>query len=355
MVVWRAVELAVGMVLAVTTLRDVFDTVVVPGESRGTLKIARRVVLLTLPLWRAVRRRGQGVATSFAPFALVASFVIWMALLTLAFGLMAYALRDDFQPPLPSLPQALYVAGSGLVTVGLSETDATGAARWALLASGFCGLAVMTMAVTYLLEVQSSTATRDAGILKLTTAAGQPPCGLALLQHYADLKFQDHVPEVLLDGRNWCAAVSQSHAAHPSLIYFRSRAGGAGWPATLGALMDLSLTVELLLDAPEWRGSAVLLREQGGRMARTLIEVVGLSADPPTLSTADVEMLLARLAAAGYRLQAQPDLVLFMTERARHAGCVRSMAAHLGASEAPLIPKSLPERLSAGSAPSGLP
>lgn len=244
-----------GGVLVALTLRDVFDTVVVPGEGRGALKIARRIVFSPLPLWRR-RGDGDGVSTSFAPFALVASFVCWMLLLTLGFGAMAYGLAGSFKPALPSFPQALYVAGSGIVTVGLSETDAMGAARWVIMGAGFCGLAVMTLAVTYLLEVQSSIARRDTGIFKLKTSAGEPPSGLVLLERYAALGAQDDIARVLHDARDWCAAILQSHASHPTLIYFRSARTRSGWPAALGAVLDLALIAEFLLDAPTWRGPA---------------------------------------------------------------------------------------------------
>ena len=44
-------------------------------------------------------------------------------------------------------------------------------------AAGFCGLAVMTMAVTYLLEVQGSVSQRDIGIIKLNTIGRRTAVG----------------------------------------------------------------------------------------------------------------------------------------------------------------------------------
>ncbi len=333
---WAIIEFLGGLVLAIATVNDVFDTVVVPGASRTSLRIAQRVVSVSLPLWRLVGR-GRSVPTSFAPFVLVAAFVLWMLLMDLGFGLMVHAVRSDFQPAVRSFPDALYTAGSSLVTVGLSGVTATGAARILVLTAAFCGLAIMTMAVTYLLEVQNSIAQRDAGILKLTTTAGEPPSGLGLLERYAELDFEDHIPEVMRSGRDWCARVLQSHSSHPSLVYFRSKGTGSGWPASLGALMDLALAVEFLIDAPQWRGLAVLLREDGGRMAHTLIEMVGLHQETEATTLAEVEQLLARLGQAGYALRPDPDREAFCAHRTRYAGCVRSMAHHLGTAESPLL------------------
>jgi hypothetical protein len=70
------VEVSVAVVAL--ALPDVFDTVVVPGESRGALRVARRP-LFALPVWKRIRRGKTGISTSFAPTVLMASFVTWMA------------------------------------------------------------------------------------------------------------------------------------------------------------------------------------------------------------------------------------------------------------------------------------
>jgi Ion channel len=202
-----AAELVLGLIIVGLTLQDVFETVVVPGESQTTVQIARRLTVLSLLVLRRLRSGRAPIPTGFAPFILLASFVSWMLLLILGFGCIAHALAEWFEPPLPSFSQALFIAGSSLVTIGLSETDATGPARWMTVAAGFCGLAVMTMAVTYLLEVQGSIAQSDAGILKLMTSSGEPPSALGLLERYAELGCESELSRVLLNGRNWCAAV----------------------------------------------------------------------------------------------------------------------------------------------------
>ena len=46
-----------GLALAGLTLRDVFDTVVVPGGSRASLRVTHRLRLALLPLWKALRGR----------------------------------------------------------------------------------------------------------------------------------------------------------------------------------------------------------------------------------------------------------------------------------------------------------
>jgi hypothetical protein len=332
----RILEGLIGAVLVALTLRDFFTTVVVPGESRGVLRLSRRFIFLGLPVWRRVGRR-RGVPVSFAPVVLMASFVSWMLLLTLSFGMMIHSLRDSFRPPIDGFGHALYVAGTSLATIGFGAADPVGVARGVIVAAGFCGLAVMTLAVTYILEVRQGLAQRDAGILKLTTTAGQPPSALALMERYAELDCRHELTRLLRDGRDWCASVHESHTEHPSLIYFRSVGAGSGWPAALGALMDLSLIIEFMLDAAESRAPAVLLRDEGNRMLVRLREQIGLQPLTRGLAAADVDLLRRRLRLAGFAMRDPFDRAAFMRARGRHADTIAALAGHLGTREAPLI------------------
>lgn len=329
-----------GLALAGLTLRDVFDTVVVPGGSRASLRVAHRLRVALLPLWKSVRGWRRGISGAFAPIILVSSFVIWMSFLALGFGLMAYAARDHFQPPLRSFGDAVYLVGSALVTVGLSESTPFGAGRWIVLAAGFCGLGVMTMAVTYLLEVQSGISRRDTGVIKLNTSAGDPPSALTLLERFAAIRNRHELLESLKEGRDWCATVRQSHAAHPSLIYFQSVGTGAGWPAALGAMLDLGLIAEHLIDDDALYGPAVLLREEGARMARELALVIGLEPVAPRTAGPELEQLASRLAASGYGIRGDPNYFAMARQRADYMSCVDALAEHLGRPTAVLLRQS---------------
>jgi hypothetical protein len=331
------IEFLVGLSLAGLTLRDVFSTVIVAGESRGPLRVARRVVFGLLPVWKLMRGRRGGVSTSFAPLALTASFAVWILLLIGSFGLMAHSMRPWFSPQLDGFGEALYLAGNSLATLGVTETDALGPARMIVVGAGFCGLAVMTLAVTYLIEVQGSIALRDAFILKFTTTTGQPPAAVILLERYANLDYGDQLQRLLHESRDWCAGLLQSHASHPSLIYFRSVGTATGWPAALGAIMDLGLILETMVDAPGTRGAAVLLREEGFRLLRDLSALIGLEQQPGGAADADVERLHSRLGAAGYTMRPDFAAAQFAVLREEHASRVRALAAHLGMPEAPLL------------------
>jgi hypothetical protein len=67
MVIREITEVVLGVALVGLALRDVFDTVVVPGESAGALRVARRLLFTMLPVWKRLRRGKTGISTSFAP------------------------------------------------------------------------------------------------------------------------------------------------------------------------------------------------------------------------------------------------------------------------------------------------
>lgn len=330
------VLILLGVVLAWLTLRDVFDTVVVPAGNRGFVQVTRRIGGSLLVLWKAVRGKRRGISFSFAPLVLVSSFLVWMSLLSIAFGLMIYGARSHFTPPMKGFGDSVYQAGGALLTIGLSPHFPVGVARWIIIAAGFCGLAVMTMAVTYLLEVQSSISRRDIGIIKLNTSAGNPPAGIALLERFAGLRHKDALPELLEEGRNWSATVRQSHAAHPSLIYFQSIATGAGWPAALGAMLDVALFCRELIDDDSLYGPAVLLGEDGSRMALELAVLIGVDRADPKTDRRELEMIVERLAASGYRMRPSPDFDAILRERDEYMSCVDALAEHLGKPSNPL-------------------
>jgi hypothetical protein len=292
---------------------------------------------LLLPLWKLMRGKRHGLSGTFAPLVLVLSFVIWMAFMAIGFGMMAYAARADFEPPLRSLFDGIYIVGSSLVTVGLSQSNPTGLARWVVLGAGFCGLGVMTMAVTYLLEVQGSVSKRDIGIIKLNTSAGEPPSAITLLQRFAAIGNEAELIRVLRDGRDWCATVRQSHSNHPSLIYFQSVATGSGWPAALGALLDLALLSEYCLDDQSLRGAAVLLRDEGTRMARELAQVINLQPCEVRPDVPELKQATVQLRSSGYALRDDCNLEIVSQQRTQYRSCVEALANHLGKPTAMLV------------------
>jgi len=191
--------------------------------------------------------------------------------------------------------------------------------------------------VTYLLEVQSSVSKRDIGIIKLNTSAGEPPSAVTLLQRFAAIGNRGEIGHVLKDGRDWCATVRQSHSNHPSLIYFQSVGTGAGWPGALGALLDLALLTERCIDDESLLGPAVLLRDEGTRMARELAGVINLKPVKVATDESELRQAAERLDSAGYPLRRDVDFSAMAQLRSAYRSCVDALAEHLGKPSTALV------------------
>ena len=130
----RIIEFIAGLGLAGLAIVDVVASIIIPGPAKGPFHVAIRVRDLALPVWRHLSRtrgggRRQRLSNSFAPLLFISAVVAWIVALLLGFGLMFHAAAASFKPPLTDFSQAVYVAGSSLLTLGVSEVDATGMAR----------------------------------------------------------------------------------------------------------------------------------------------------------------------------------------------------------------------------------
>ena len=142
---------------------------------------------------------------------------------------------------------------------------------------------------------------------------------------------------MLRNGRDWCAALQQSHTAHPSLVYFRSTGVGASWPAALGILLDTALMLELLVHEPSAHAAAALLTDEGATAVEAIAKLLRVAPQPPRTSVEEFARLASRLAAAGYELQ-PGGAERFVAQRAKYLACIDALAAHLGVRSVELLP-----------------
>ena len=323
-----------GLLLTATTLADIFVTIFVPGPSRGWLRIGARLNAALLPIARAMsRRRGGRPSNSFAPLTFLTLFTAWMLLLVVGFGLLFAAFANDFSPRLGGLDDAVYFAGSSLLTLGVSEVDAHGPARWLLLAAGLSGFAVITATLTFVLQVQNALHQRESRVLTLGSLAGTPPTGIDLLESVASLSVTSELHEFFRVWRDWAAAMLHSHVASPMLIFFSSVDDESDWLVSLEAVLDAA-TMLMVLTEHEAIGAATLMHRGGSRTASRLCALLGMDKEEaPPLGKDAVEALSARLERCGYRTVPLDAQVIAQFEKIRgdYAGRIDALAGRLGA------------------------
>jgi len=334
--------MAVGAVLVTMVLFDVFQSILMPRRSGSILRLAPHLLVFIWPLWRwiGVRLRPawrrEDFLGTFAPFAIVLLLVAWFATLIVGFGLMLYALQDQFQPTIVDYETAFYVAGTSLFTIGFGDIVATAApARTFVLLSGAAGLTIVGLVIALTFNLYGSFARREVLVLVLDSRAGVPPSGVRLLETYGRANIVDELATMFLQFELWTAEMLDSHLAYPILPYFRSSHDGQSWVSALGAVLDAAtlLTTAIPEHAAQHND---LLRK--GRAGAEMIYSIGCHAivdlthfqifrhrftntsQGPGIERAEFEAACRQLADAGYpTLCSEKSWRAFAESRAAYA------------------------------------
>jgi len=262
-----------GVAIVVVTLLDVFQTVLVP---RPTGRRWRPSAFITRFMWRTwgiVSSRFVGAGAredflgAFAPFMLVLLLVFWIASLIVGYGFLFFALRDQVKP-VPGAFDALYFAGTSLLTIGYGDFSPTGpGARVLSLFAGASGFGSFSIITTFLFALFGAYQQREAFVVMFSNRFGAPPSGLHFIETYAQLDDVDGLRTTLRDAQLFVSQVLETHLAYPILTYFRSTHDEISWIAVIGTLLDASTLVLTTLDLPQ-KGEALIV----SRLARHFVD-----------------------------------------------------------------------------------
>lgn len=338
----KLIEFLLGALIATATLLDVFATVVVPGRVRASIGIPSFVRAAVLPAWRVVGRlfshgspkRPLRIPSSFVGFLLLCVFVAWIFTLAIGLALMIHATRASFHPPIRSFPEALFQAGGAMTTIGLNSERVDGIGRLVVVVCGLSGLQVVTLTLTYIVQLQMALQARDPLVIRLANLAGRPASPLRLLLTQKKLGLDGELSSMFERWEQWTADIQHSQKSHPILAYFRSDQTHGDWVTALGAVLDTA-ALTLVAVAGQPKGHAELLLTAGTKTARQLCEMLGLEpCSGGELSPETVARAVRQLAEADIPLAPganAPDRINAV--RAPYLGAVQALARHFGVDE----------------------
>ena len=215
----RLVALVLGIAIVLATAWSVFTALVVP---RATSSPAMRMLARTLggsarriaPKLPDYETRDR-VLSFVGPAAMVLLFVIWLCLIVLGVALIGwYAAGVDFAT-------ALGIAGSSVFTLGIVSSR-PGRAAGGRGPRRRHRLLVVALEIAYLPALYNQFSTRETEVTLLEARSGNPAWGPEILARAHWLDTMDELPPLYSDWERWAAAVSESHANYPGLIWFRS-------------------------------------------------------------------------------------------------------------------------------------
>ena len=220
---------ALGILLMGVALWDVFVTVLYARAKGGV--VARTVSYLTwqlfLQLGQLFPRRCARILPFCGPAVLVALVVGWALLLTLAAALvMQPALGEGIQAANGPTPRdfitALYAAGGSLAIVGASEFTPHGSV-WKLyfLFNSLAGASVISLTLTYLMQVYSALLRRNSFALTLHDLTNETDDAAELICRLGPRGDFQTGATTLADLSSEMATIKETHHFYPVLFYFR--------------------------------------------------------------------------------------------------------------------------------------
>ncbi len=285
----RPVALAAGILLVALTVWSVFSALVVPrvtssAAMRGLARFLGWAAKRLAPRLRTYEGRDRAMSY-VGPAAMVSLFVVWLCLLVLGIALIEWwAAGVDFA-------RALGISGSSVFTLGIVSSDRAGPRAVEVVAAGV-GLLVVALEIAYLPALYSQFSARETEVTLLEARSGNPAWGPEILARHHWLDTMDELPPLYADWERWAAAVSESHANYPALIWFRSPVPTRSWLVALVAMMDSAALFHAVSPDQAPRQARLCLR-MGITCLRSMARALRIPYDEDPLPTADIRLTRA--------------------------------------------------------------
>jgi hypothetical protein len=329
-------ELAVGVVVVLIFISDLFQWVVLPRPSSNYLRPSVLLMAAAWRGWRGLARRSPGpqnreaMLGGFAPFMVIATLGLTVAGLIVGYGLILHSIRGQVTPVPDGLASAIYFSAVSLLTLGFGDLVPTGGVARILVAlEAATGLGTVALVISLLFSLYAAFQRREVRVITLDALAGAPPSGLTLLERCQELQIPETLSQTFDEWKTWSAEVLESHLAYPVLNYFRSSHDNESWVSALGAVMDAATLVMTTIEGGPV-GHAKLMYQVGHHLVEDLSLYFRLPMDYEVgVERAEFDQACERLAAAGYQLR-PPDLAWekFARLRGEYALPLNSLASY---------------------------
>ena len=223
------IEQIAGAGLLLLGLLDVFLTVLYARAGTGIFSRA-----VTAACWRtmlALSRfagRSRGTLLSFcSPLNLLVLVFTWSTILALGAGLLIHpelgrTVRPSSGDAQTDFITAVYVAGSSLSLVGSSNYEPqTGPLRLLFLFNAVVGTSVISLTLTYLMQVYTALRSRNALGLEIDTLTAETGDAARLLTAIAPGGDFSSASSELGDLASQMVELKEAHHFYPVLFYFR--------------------------------------------------------------------------------------------------------------------------------------
>jgi hypothetical protein len=306
----RVLLFLAGAATVLLAVRSVIKTFLVPRALRNYLTrvvfiAVRRIFGLRASEGREYPARDR-VMAYYAPVALLALLVVWVAILLVGFTAMFYALGGL------NVPRAFTFAGSAMFTLGFASRDDAPTVILDFVAAG-TGLVLLALFITYLPSLYASFQRRERGVAKLEVRAGQPPTGVYLIELAWVVGRLENLRDLWAEWEDWFTDVDESHSSLPVLAFFRSTHPDQSWVTAAGAILDGASLFDSTVDMPRSPEPQYMIRS-GYLCLRHLADYFRIVVDhdpkpddPISIAREEFDAVYERLARTGVPIHADRD------------------------------------------------
>jgi len=307
----------IGLLLIVTVLWDVFETIVLPRRVTRRVRLTRLFYRFLWQPWSAAgakihkKKRLETFLSIFGPLSLLILLWLWAFVLVAGFACIHWAIgsRIGSVGGAKSFLTDLYFSGTTFFTLGLGDiAPVGGTARAVTVIEASVGFGLLALVIGYLPVLYQSFSRREVNISMLDARAGTPPTAVELLRRHQEAQSIDSLHQLLRDWESWAADLLESHLSYPVLCFFRSQHDNQSWLAALSTVLDACSLVMVGIDGmPKWQAQLTF------KMARhTIVDIAQifnaapLRGDGQRLTDERLTQLRSVLSDAGIALRNEP-------------------------------------------------
>jgi len=253
----------IGVLLIITVLGDVFETIVLPRRVTRRVRLTRLFYRLVWRPWFSLARtiqnkkRRETFLGIFGPLSLLVLLAMWAATVVFGFAVIHFALGSSIGHATEHAGffTDFYYSGTTFFTLGLGDiAPLGGTARVITVLEASIGFGMLALVIGYLPVLYQAFSRREVNISMLDARAGTPPTAAELLRRHQEAQSMPDLHQWLRDWEMWAADLMESHLSYPVLCFFRSQHDNQSWLAALSTVLDVCSLVMVGIDGlPKWQ------------------------------------------------------------------------------------------------------
>jgi hypothetical protein len=250
-----AVALVLGILIVVSVLADMVNTLVTTSTGSSRYWLTARLYEISWRFMRALGRRlsdsrREHLFATFAPVSILLLLAVWVAQQIVGFGLIWWAVGGI--DGATSAFDSIYFSGVVYFTLGFGELVPVDAVpRLGVLIEALSGVLPTALVIGYLPALYSAYSERERKLLMLDDGNEDRITPQSLILARTRRGDVSQMFTFFAGWEEWIVGVIETHSTFPMLVLFRSKDPGQHWVTALGVVTDAALLCQMMRGAED--------------------------------------------------------------------------------------------------------